>query len=106
MLLTSEMFAAGMIAAVCQAVAHLLMKRRTYITPIPRYAVGVTLALVPWSAALAANRLQEPIVGVWFVFGASGFATWLAYELDKKQPTEADAERLASYLAAEHTDEP
>lgn len=104
MLLTPYMFAAGVIIGILQIGAHALMRDRTYLTPIPRYAVGVALALIPYSIALAFDGRQDAIVGVWYVFGASGLATWLGYEIDRPVTTDADAARLAEYLIAEHDD--
>lgn len=106
------MLLAGVAAALgCQA-AHTRMRERTYLTPVPRYVTGVALAIIPWSAA-AMGALARPnteailvlAIGIWYVFGCAGFATWNAYEEDRPRATEADAERLAAYLAGEHDEE-
>lgn len=99
------MFVAGIVAGACQWLAHLLMDKRTYTTPVPRYGVGVAIALTWFSVAYVFEPSQDPITAIWYIFGASGVATWLAYEADKKMPTEADVERLAGYIAAEHNEQ-
>lgn len=105
------MLSAGLLAGMLELGAHRLMRDRTYTTPIPRYAVGVFLALLPWTAAAATVFLESHTVlsavlivgiGVWYVFGMAGAFTWLAYERDRPTATEADAERLAAYLSREH----
>ena len=112
-MLLGFMLTAGLLTFILEWTAHQWMRERTYTTPIPRYAVGVALALVPWTGA-SACALIEPwemtdavivvVAGVWYVFGLAGAATWLAYERDRPSATEADAERLAAYLAGEHGD--
>jgi hypothetical protein len=96
------MFTAGICAGACQWLAHVLMRNRTYLTPIPRYGVGVAVALFWFSLAYLLDTRQHPITGIWYMFGASGVATWMAYEADKKVPTEADVERFVGHIAAEH----
>jgi len=104
MLLTWPMVAAGIVTGVLEFIAHGLMADRTYLTPIPRYIVGVLLALAPWSLAILIEpgTTESIIVSVWYVFGVAAIATWLGYELDRKQPTEADVARLADFIAGEH----
>lgn len=89
------------------------MRSRTYLTPIPRYGVGVFCGLLPWSLAAAPALLWPTAattltlgIGVWYVFGCGGFATWLAYEDDRPRTTEADARRFAAFIAGEHDDAP
>lgn len=104
---------AGLATALACTAAHRRMAKRTYITPIPRYGVGVACALIPWTLAsipaLLAPNLQAVLtlgIGIWYVFGCGGFATWLAYEDDRPRATEADARRLAAFIAGEHDDAP
>ena len=105
MLLTWPMFTLGLFAALGQVAAHYAMKDRTYHTPIPRYAVGVAIALAAYSIAYAIDPRQDAIIGPWFVFGCCGVATFLAYEADRPAVTEADIEHFISHIEAEHTDE-
>lgn len=102
MLLTWPMFSCGLIAAALQWLAHVLMRNRTYHTPIARYGVGVAICLVAYTLAYVVDQRQEPITGIWYVFGCSGVATWLAYEADKKMPTDSDLLKYAPLIAAEH----
>ena len=94
--------------------AHMRMRKRTYLTPLPRYGVGVACGLLPWGAAAVsaitqAHNILEAvlvlIIGIGYVFLCAGFATWLAYENDRPRATEADAERLVSYIEGEHDGE-
>ena len=100
---------AGIAAGLGCQVAHTRMRERAYLTPVPRYTIGVALSLIPWSLAvmpaLAAPSLEAVLtvgIGIWYVFGCGGFATWLAYEEDRPRTTEADARRFASFIAGEH----
>lgn len=102
MLLTWPMFSCGLIAAVLQCVAHWLMRARTYHTPIPRYGTGVAICLVGFTLAYALDPRQHPVTAIWYMFGCSGVATWLAYEADKKMPDESDLLKYAPLIAAEH----
>lgn len=108
MFLTGQMFAAAFCAGVAAWLAHRLIGRRTYHTPIPRYIVGVALCLVPWSLAVLAAPLHpvNVIVGAWLVFAAAGAGTWIGYEQDRPVATLQDVERLAALLSGEHADEP
>lgn len=110
-MLIGFMIAAGPMAGLLAWAAHQQMRERTYTTPIPRYAVGVILALVPWTAACAATLWEAHdihtivltlAVGIWYVFGCAGGATWLAYEHERPRATEADAARLITYIEREH----
>lgn len=112
-MLLGFMLTAGLVTFILEWQAHQWMRERTYTTPIPRYAVGVTLALAPWTAASASvfiepwattNAAVVIVAGAWYVFGMAAGATWLAYERDRPQATEADIEKLAGYLAGEHGD--
>jgi uncharacterized membrane protein len=112
-MLIIAMLLAGVAAGLgCQA-AHTRMRERTYLTPVPRYVIGVALALIPWSlagmAALGTPTVETVVIlgiGIWYVFGCGGFATWLAYEEDRPHATEADARRFATFIAGEHDDAP
>lgn len=109
-MLIAFMLAAGPLAGLLEWLAHAKMRSRTYLTPIPRYIVGVVLAGLPWTLASVtalweADALTIIITlaaGFWYVFGWAGAATWLAYEQDRPSATSRDVERLASYIAGEH----
>lgn len=110
-MLIGFMLAAGPLAGLLETIAHERMRDRAYLTPVPRYAVGVVLAGIPWTAATAATLWSDIdittvvlvlVVGFWYVFGWAGALTWLAYERDRPRATEADAARLAAYIAGEH----
>jgi len=110
-MLIVAMFLAGLATGLACTAAHKRMRSRTYLTPIPRYGVGVIAGLVPWSLAAAPALLtpsEEAVLilgfGAWYVFGCGGFATWLAYEDDRPRATEADARRFAAFIAGEHDD--
>ena len=112
-MLIAYMAGAGFAAFALEWLAHQAMKGRTYITPVPRYAVGVALAGVPWTAA-ALTALVWPVsvlecvltvsIGFWWVFALAGLGTWLGYEADKKPATESDLARFARFVTGEHTD--
>lgn len=110
-MLIVAMLLAGVATGLGCFAAHLRMRERTYLTPIPRYVIGVLLALIPWSLAsfpaLVAPNVTAVLVlgiGIWYAFGCGMFATWLAYEEDRPRATEADARRLAAFIAGEHDD--
>lgn len=107
------MLLAGLAAGLGCTAAHRRMHERTYLTPIPRYGIGVAIALIPWSLAAAPALLASTAettltlgIGIWYVFGCGGFATWLAYEQDRPRTTEEDARRFAPFIAGEHDDAP
>jgi hypothetical protein len=109
MLISWPMVVAGLLTGIGCLFAHRRMRKRTYLTPIPRYTIGVALALIPWTVALiiepGATTIETvalAIVGVWTAFGAGVFGTWIGYEEDRKEPTEADVENLARYITGEH----
>src|SRR5512147_878108 len=101
-MLIGFMLAAGPLAGLLETIAHERMRDRAYLTPIPRYAVGIVLAGIPWTAAAGAALWERDlltviiilVVGFWYVFGWAGALTWLAYERDRPRATEADAARL------------
>lgn len=106
MLLTWPLFAAGLLTGLLAFVAHWLMRTRRYATPIPRYIVGVLLALVPWGGALLiedGGRVAA-IVGAFFSFGCGWIGTWAGYESDPqlKPVTEIDVERIVAAIEGEH----
>lgn len=112
-MLIATMLLAGVAAALGCWAAHQRMKDRTYHTHIPRYAVGVLCTLGPYALALppafTAPSLETVItlaIGPWYIFGMGGLFTWLAYEEDRPNPTEADARRFAPFIAGEHDDAP
>lgn len=112
-MLIACMLAAGPLAGLLERLAHAQMRDRTYLTPIPRYMVGVVLAGLPWTAAAIAALWETDTLtivialtaGFWYVFGWAGAMTWLAYEQDRPSATPRDVERLASYIAGEHDGE-
>lgn len=108
MFLTGYVFIAAFVAGVAAWVAHRLMRRRTYTTPIPRYFVGVVICLAPWSLAVLSAPMDavNAIVGCWLTFGGAAIGTWIGYEQDRPATTEADIERLAALIVGEHTDGP
>lgn len=112
-MLIAFMLAAGPLAGLLEYLAHAKMRQRTYLTPIPRYIVGVVLAGLPWTIAATAalwevDHLTMLITlgaGFWYVFGWAGALTWLAYEQDRPSVTPHDVERIANYIAGEHDGE-
>ena len=110
-MLIGFMIAAGPITALLEWRAHQVMAKRTYLTPIPCYMVGVFLALAPWTVATTPTLwtvydtdliVLVLTIGIWYVFGCAGAATWLAYEHDRPRPTEADALRFVTHIEREH----
>jgi len=106
-LITGQMCIAAFVAGVAAWVAHRLMRSRRYPTPLPRYFVGVSICLVPWSLAVLAapTSLEAAIIGAWLVFGGAAVGTWIGYEGDPPAlPLPRDLDALAGYLVSEHTD--
>ena len=106
MVLTPIMAAAGIAAGLMQWVAHQLVRDRVWATPIARYTIGVTIALLTFSLAYATDSRQDAITGVWYVFGASAVGTWLGY-IGDPVPTPHDAidlDKLAGYIVSEHNE--
>lgn len=106
MVLTPIMAAAGIAAGLMQWVAHQLVRDRVWATPIARYTIGVTIALLTFSLAYATDSRQDAITGVWYVFGASAVGTWLGYIGDPApafaRTSADDLERWAAVIAEEH----
>lgn len=104
MILTWPLFAAGLTTGLLAFVAHALMRTRTYHTPIPRYIVGVLIALVPWAGALLAQEADASgaIVGAFFSFGCGMIGTWVGYETDPPLATGADVDRILAAIEGEH----
>lgn len=112
MLISWPMLVANLLTFLGCLFAHRKMRNRSYPTPIPRYVVGVLLALVPWTTALIiepgatiTDAVALAVVGVFGAFGAGMVGTWLGYEEDRPEPTAADVERLARFIEGEHRDE-
>ena len=105
MLLTPIMAGAGILAALAQWVAHQAVKGHRWATPIVRYTIGVFLCLLAFSIAYSADSRANVVSSIWYVFGASGIATWLAYIGDPQpapMPPVADLESLVNSIVAEH----
>jgi hypothetical protein len=97
-------------AALAQAVAHQIASRYDW-RRIPRYVTGITiiaLAFAPVVFSALSVEQASVIYGLfWLITGASGLATWISYEADKK-PAPAlsrdDLEKWADAIAGEHDD--
>lgn len=100
--------AAALGAAIAQAAAHRIAERRQW-KRLPRYVTGLTIINV---AAAPVLYVALPLdIGallyaiLWLIGGASGLATWLAYEADRRSGpaiSDADLDRYAEYIAGEH----
>jgi hypothetical protein len=106
MLLTWPLVTAGIVTGVGAFVAHWLMRDRRYATPIPRYIVGVLLALIPWGCALVIEEtsITTAIVGAFYSFLCGAIGTWIGYETDPQAApvTTADVERIVAAIEGEH----
>ena len=111
MLLTPMMAGAGVLVGLCQWIAHQLAYTqgapKRWATNLVRYAIGVSLALVAFSIAYALDERQNAIIAIWYVFGASGVATWIAHAGDPapaRMPALNDAmlEKFAQAIVDEH----
>lgn len=103
MLLTQSMAIFGIAAGFFQWTAHRMMRRRTYATPIPRYAVGSFIILCCFAAGWGMEPAQHPVIGLVLTYGTSLIGTWLGYEQDRPVATEKDVDRLLGHVIAEHT---
>ena len=97
----------GAIAAgLAQALAHQVAQHYHWAR-IPRYVTGVTIiaaAFAPVVFSALSLEYAAVIYGLfWLITGASGFATWVCYEMDAKpKVTRDDLEKWADVIAAEH----
>lgn len=105
------MAGAGIFAGLCQWIAHQIAytqgRPKPWATDLVRYAIGVSLALVAFGAAYALDERQNAIVATWYIFGASGVATWIAHAGDPvpRRMPELDAatmDKFAQIIADEH----
>lgn len=109
MLLTWATTALGLIGFGAQMIAHVLMWEdgRPERAPTPRYAVGLFIVGLCFSAGLALDGRQDPIAAFWYNAILSGAATGACYEWRRRYPkkppfTSTDLEKWADVIAAEH----
>jgi hypothetical protein len=97
----------SIMAGALQAVMHQIAERRRW-KRIPRYATGLTIINVAYAPvvflALPVETAATLYGLLWLIGGASGLATWLAYDADTPKPPLADydLDRLADMIAGEH----
>lgn len=109
MLLTWATTAFGLIGFGVQIIAHVLMWEdgRAERTPTPRYAVGLFVVGICFSAGLTIDGQQDPIAAFWYNAILSGAATGACYEWRRRHPakpapTRGELEKWADAIAGEH----
>ena len=96
---------AAIMAAALQTVWHHVATRKRW-RPIPRYVAGITTVAAAFAAPIFAALPVETAATLygllWLIIGASGLATWLAYEADPPTPLVLDLESRVNAIIAEH----
>lgn len=99
--MTWAMVAFAVIAAGCQALAHVLVHARA--NRIERYVIGTGIIGVCFSVGWLLDERQHPVVGLWSVIIASFIAVWACYRVRERQ--EERSSTIASYLEREFSDD-
>lgn len=104
------MFGMGIAGAVLQVIAHILMYGDGDVERnlVARYAVGTAIIGACLSVGWLLDNRVHPVTSFWFIAGLSGTAVWGCWErrrVLRMRTTEADARRLARFIAGEHDDE-
>jgi hypothetical protein len=83
------MLALGIVAAVCQVLAHLLMvdAARPERNPVARYTVGCLVIFFVFWVGYELDHRQHPVSGVGYVILMSGIGTAACYYVrDRQRP--------------------
>lgn len=106
-LTTWPMTTLGIVAAVCQVLAHLAMwddGRPDRETRVQRYVTGTLLIFLAYAIGWSLDTSIHPVTGLAQIIFWSGLATWLCYELRRRADrgeTKDAAARLIGRLEEE-----